>query len=58
MVFVTYLSESVGESIEKGKVLLSFKKENSELYTYWGGIQPILPVNMNTGSVHLTKVNE
>lgn len=57
MIFETYLSESTGENIEKGKILISFKKEDSEIYTYWGEIQPILPENMKQG-IYFVKTEE
>lgn len=56
MIFESYLSESTGDRLEKGEILLSFKKEDSEIHTYWGVIQPILPENMDSGKVYFAKV--
>lgn len=58
LIFDTYLSENTGERIEKGIILLSLKKEDSEIHTYWGTIKPILPENMDNGKIYFTKVKE
>lgn len=56
-VFETYLPDSTGEDLNKGDVLLGFKKADSEIYTNWGKIEPILPENKTSGKVYFVKVN-
>ncbi|MFW6029859.1 MAG: DUF5991 domain-containing protein [Halanaerobiales bacterium] len=56
LIFKTYLPKSTGESIDEGEILLTFKKENSDIYTYWQEIQPILPENSDSGKLYFTKV--
>ena len=55
LVFKIYISESTGVKLNDGEILLSLKKEDSEIYTYWGVVRPILPENMDSGEVYITK---
>ncbi len=57
-IFSKYISESTGEVIEIGDILLSFKKNGNEIHTYWGVIQPILPENSEVGKTYFVKVEE
>ena len=52
LVLDTYLPNNDFESIETGEVLLSLKKEHSEIHTYWGGIQPMIPENSESGKIY------
>jgi len=56
--FETYLPDSMGDDLSKDDVLLSFKKVDSEIFTNWGKIEPILPENKGSGKVYFTKVKE
>lgn len=56
LVFDTYLSDSTGEDLNKGDVLLDLYKVDSEIYTNWGKIEPILPENQTPGKVYFEKV--
>ena len=58
LIFETYLPDSTGEDLNKGDVLLGFKKVNSEIYTNWGEIEPILPENKDSGKVYFTEVKK
>lgn len=58
LVFETYLPDSTGQDLNKGDVLLGFKKVDSEIYTNWGKIEPTLPENKPSGKVYFTKVKE
>jgi hypothetical protein len=55
LVFEEYLPDNVFEPYDKGDVLLSFKRENGEIHTYWGKIQPIVESNAESGRVYFTK---
>lgn len=52
LVLDTYLPNNDFESIEEGEVLLRLKRENSEIHTYWGGIQPMIPGNSESGKIY------
>ncbi len=56
LVFDTYLSDSTGEDLNKGDVLLDLYKVDSEIYTNWGKIEPILPEKQTPGKVYFEKV--
>lgn len=58
LVFETYLPDSTGEDLKKGDILLGFKKVDSDIYTNWGEIEPILPENKTSGKVYFTRVKE
>lgn len=40
--FKDYFPDNVFETYEKGEILLSLKKDDTELITYWGELQPML----------------
>lgn len=52
LLFDKYLPDNNFEPYKKGDVLLSLKKTNSKIYTYWGKIQPMLYSNMKSGKVY------
>ncbi|MFW6016143.1 MAG: DUF5991 domain-containing protein [bacterium] len=52
LVFEKYLPDNLFESYNKGDILLSFEKENSEIYTSWGEIKPMLESNEKSGQVY------
>ena len=54
-IFEKYMPENMYESYKKGDVLLSFQKKDSEIYTNWGEVNPMLPEN-NDFNVHFEKV--
>lgn len=58
LVFESYLPDNDFELYKEGDLLINFKKENSEIYTYWGKIEAILPENKDSGKVYFTKLEE
>ena len=55
--FLEYLPDhGVGLCSEINDVLISFKKENGDIYTYWGEIGPMLYKNDESGNVYFEKV--
>jgi len=52
LLFDKYLPNNIFEPYVEGEVLLNFEKNNSQLYTYWGGIQPILESNKKSGKIY------
>jgi len=58
LVFETYLPDSTGEDLNKGDILLSLIKVDSEIYTNWRGIKPILPENKTSGKGYFEKVKK
>ena len=58
LVFDAYLLDSTGEDLNKGDVLLNFKKVNSKILTNWEKIQPMLLKNKVSGKVYFTKVKQ
>lgn len=52
LLFYKYLPENQFERYVEGDILLSFEKRNSNLYTEWGKIQPILKSNKKSGEVY------
>jgi hypothetical protein len=57
IIFNFYSSETTINPYEKGDVLLTLKKENDEIITYWGKMQPMLSSNCESGSVYFIKVS-
>lgn len=55
LLFNKYLPDNVYEPYEKGDVLLSFKKSNEEIYTYWGEIRPMITKNYKSGEIYFLK---
>ena len=53
-----YLQDNQFKVYNEEDSLLSFEKRNSEIYTIWGKIEPILPENKALGKVYFTKVKE
>lgn len=54
--FLEYLPDHrVGLCSEINDVLISFKKENGDIYTYWGEILPMLYKNEESGNVYFEK---
>jgi len=49
--FLEYLPENTFESFIEGDILLSFKKKDSKLYTFWGEIQPLIPENAESRKI-------
>lgn len=45
LIFEDYLPDNVLEPYDKGDILLSLKKENEGLYTFWNKIEPMLDSN-------------
>jgi hypothetical protein len=54
LLFYKYLPDNTFEPYSKGDVLLSFKKNNSKLYTAWRKIEPLLLKN-KTENVYFEK---
>lgn len=55
LLFNKYLPDNVYEPYEKGDVLLSFKKSDEEIYTYWGEIRPMIKKNYKSGEIYFLK---
>ena len=55
LVFEMYLPDNIHEPYKKGDVLLSLKKERSEIYTYWGKLTPMLIKNNASGKIQFQK---
>jgi hypothetical protein len=49
LLFNNYLPDNVFEIHEKGDILISFEKKDSQLYTIWGQIQPLRADNIEPG---------
>jgi hypothetical protein len=49
LLFYKYLPDNQFEPYTEGDTLLSFEKRNSDLYTSWGKIQPMLESNIKSG---------
>ena len=59
LIFLEYLANHViGLSSKANSVLISFRKEESEIYTYWGGINPMLYKNEDSGKIYFAKSNQ
>ena len=53
LVFQQYLPDHVMGGInDTSSVLLSFRKEESDVYTYWGEIKPMLYENEDSGEIY------
>jgi hypothetical protein len=57
LAFEEYLPDSTGEKLNRGDILLGFKKVNSKIYTNWGKIQPLLLGNKASGKVCFEKTS-
>lgn len=56
LVFQSYLPEHViGVNAEQGDVLLRLRQENSDLYTYWEKLTPMLYKNEVSGNIYFTR---
>lgn len=53
LVFQQYLPDHVMGGInDTSSVLLSFRKEESDIYTYWGELKPMLYENEDSGKIY------
>jgi hypothetical protein len=52
LLFCKYLPDNVFEPYVEGDTLLSFDKKNSNIYTTWGKIQPMLKSNIQSDKVY------
>lgn len=53
LIFLDYLPENMlTHESYKNSVLISFKKDEGNIYTYWGKIQPMLYENMMSGEIY------
>lgn len=56
LLFREYLPDHViGLKCDKGDVVLRFVRQDEELYTYWGEIQPLLYENEESGRAYFVK---
>ncbi|MBP3459739.1 MAG: hypothetical protein J6K58_11085 [Lachnospiraceae bacterium] len=56
LTFLEYLPENIiGMYAKKNDVLISFRKDNREIYTYWGEIEPMLYDNEESGKIYFQK---
>jgi len=46
-----------GELYETGDVLLTLSRENEQILTYWGKLEPVIIENQESGKVYFTKVD-
>lgn len=53
--FEKYLPDNMYELYKKGDNLLRFQKRNTELFTTWGEIQPMIESNKKSGEVYFKK---
>ena len=58
IVFEKYLTGNILEPYEKGDILLNLEKKDSELYTIWGKVEPILESNLEPGVYFEEVVND
>ncbi|WP_373000353.1 DUF5991 domain-containing protein [Lutispora sp.] len=54
LIFEKYLPDNQFELYNEGDILLSFEKSNSDIYTSWGKIQPMIQNNNKSGKVYFT----
>ena len=53
LIFLDYLPENMlTQESYKNSVLVSFKKNEGNIYTYWGKMQPMLYENMVSGEIY------
>jgi len=58
LTFLEYLPENIaGIYAEKNDVLISFRRDNQKLYTYWGEIVPMMYDNEESGEIYFQKEN-
>lgn len=55
-VFSKELPNNMSE-MDESVVLFSFRKAESEIYTYWGDIQPMLYENQHSGRIYFSKTH-
>lgn len=55
LIFELYLPDNQSEPYKENDILLSLEKKNSEIYTYWGKINPIVEENNESGKVYFVK---
>lgn len=55
--FLEYLPDNLMELYEEGDILLCLEKKDSDIFTSWGEIQPILPENKELG-IYFVEVKE
>jgi len=58
IVFEEYLPDNISEPYKKGDVLLKFEKNDSDIYTSWGKIEPMLGSNKKSGGVYFRKLTD
>lgn len=56
LIFDKYLPDNRFEPYQAGDLLISFKLENSTLYTIWGKIQPMIKSNNKAGEMYFKNV--
>lgn len=58
LVFSEYLPSHISGGItdEENGVLISFKKEGNDIFTYWGAISPMLYENQESGKIYFSKI--
>lgn len=52
LTFYKYLPDNLFEPYSEGETLLRFEKRNSQLYTYWNKIVPMLESNTKSGEIY------
>ena len=52
LLFYKYLPDNSLEPYNEGNTLLSFTKKNSDIYTSWGKIQPVLDSNTKPDEIY------
>jgi len=57
LIFDSYLPENMSVLYDKGDVILTFKKNENEILTYWGEYYPTLIENQESGKVYFVKDN-
>lgn len=52
LLFASYLPDNQFEPYDEGDILLSLEKRDSDIYTLWGKIQPMIESNKKSGKVY------
>lgn len=55
--FLEYLPDNLMELYNEADILISLERKDSEIYTSWGEIQPIIQSNIDTTDVYFEKSN-
>lgn len=55
LIFDEYLPDNKFKLFNKDDILLTFKKKNSDIVTYWGKLKPILTENKDSGKVYFKR---